>query len=443
MSAMFDNQVVTMDPGSPGLSVIQGGRLHLRTLIMLRWVAAVGQTATVLIVYFGLGFDFPVWFCLGAIAALVVSNAVLARRGRGRPRIRDREAVFLLGFDVVQLSVLLYLTGGLANPFVILIIAPAMVSATILSRAATIGLILLAAVCISLLGRYHLPLPWSGWPIELEPTYLLGIWTALAVAVVFIATFVWSVSEEARRMSDALAAAQSSLAREQRVSALGGLAAAAAHELGSPLATIAVIAKDLSQEVGADEPMAEDVALLLSQSERCQEIIAGLAHAPESAAGDGFGRLALSDIVAAAREPYLQDRSDIAIEIVRESDGGEPEMVYGPEVLHGLGNLIQNALQFANTKVTLSLSWTENEIVVGVRDDGAGFSPAVLATIGDPYISTRSGDGEHLGLGIFIAQTLLQRTGAELTFRNRDGAEVVIRWPRDMLGDSALQGEAR
>ena len=287
---MFSRTLESEDLTRTGLSVIQAGQVHLYTLILLRWVAAAGQTATLLLVFFGLGFELPIIACFGAVFALISSNLVLVSRGRDRRRITEREVVLLLGFDVLQLSVLLYLTGGLANPFIILIIAPAMVSATVLSRGATIGLIVLAMVCISLLGLYHLPLPWQGSPIKLQPTYLLAIWTALAVAVVFITTYVWSVSEEARRMWEALAATQTSLAREQRVSALGGLAAAAAHELGSPLATITLVANELSKEIPANSPIAEDVQLLLSQSERCRDIITGLAQAPEAAASGPFER---------------------------------------------------------------------------------------------------------------------------------------------------------
>ncbi|MBE88259.1 MAG: two-component sensor histidine kinase [Rhodospirillaceae bacterium] len=438
---MFKRDTYRFDSGGTGLSVIQAGRLHLRTLILLRWVAAAGQTATVIVVDFGLGFDLPLVPCLAAIITLVASNLILARRGRGRQRISDREAVFLLGFDVVQLSALLYLTGGLANPFVTLIIAPAMVSATILSRSATIGLILLAMLSISLLGRYHLPLPWSGWPLALEPTYLLGIWTSLAVAVVFIATYVWSVSEEARRMSDALAATQSSLAREQRISALGGLAAAAAHELGSPLATIAVVAKELSQEVPKNSPFAEDVELLLSQSDRCREIITGLAKTPEAVAKNPFARLPFLALVKTALSPYNSESVAVVVQIDELAKGEEPYLPYGPELVHGLGNLIQNAIQFAENSVALCLYWDLGEVRLIVQDDGAWFAPSVLSAIGEPYISTRTGDGENLGLGIFIAQTLLQKTGANLTFTNEKGAKVVISWPRAILEETNIEGE--
>lgn len=417
----------------PQLGVVRGGRLRLRTLIMIRWVAAAGQTITVLAVHFGLGYPLPLPICLAVIATLVLSNLILARRGPGRARLDDRAGVVLLGFDVLQLAALLYVTGGLQNPFSILIIAPVMVSATILSRTSTIALTALSMVSISLLAFFGTPLPWSPGVLELPTVYILGIWTALAVASVFISTYVWSVSEEARRMSEALAATQNSLLRQQRLSALGGLVAAAAHELGSPLATIAVVAKELSREVPRNSPIAEDVDLLLSQSERCREILAGLARTPEASGPEPFDQLPLRQLLETAAEPYQSEGIAMDFRTDPDSEGDEPVVARSPEILGGLGTLIQNAVQFAAGRVTVTSYWDGDAVRVTVHDDGVGFPPSVLSVIGEPFISTRSDDGEHMGLGIFIAQTLLDRVGAQLTFNNRGGAEVVIRWPRFIL----------
>lgn len=422
--------------GVARLRLIRGDRLHLRTLALIRWVAATGQTITVLMVYFGLGFDLPLLLCLAVIATLVLSNLVLSHPRVARARLGNRAAAILLGFDVVQLAVLLYVTGGLENPFAILIIAPVVVSATILSRGATIALTLLAFASISVLAYFHTPLPWSPEVLELPAVYILGIWTALAVASVFISTYVWSVSEEARRMSDALAATQTLLARQQQLSALGGLAAAAAHELGSPLATIAVVAKELSREIQPDSPLAEDVDLLMSQSDRCREILAGLSRAPEVSGGDPFDRLPLTQIVEAAAEPYHSDAVDLEIVTAADTAGPEPVLARNPELFSGLGTLIQNAVQFARHEVVVSSYWDEWLARVVIHDDGPGFPPAVMAALGEPFVSTRAHEEDHMGLGIFIAQTLLQRIGADLSFANRDGAEVVIQWPRAILDPS-------
>jgi len=416
--------------------VTSGGRLRLRTLIMIRWIAVMGQSVTTLVVYFGLGFHLPLAICLTVIAALAVSNVLLTLRRVASSRLDDRTAALVLGFDVVQLTLLLYVTGGLQNPFVILVIAPVMVSATILSRGATIALTLLAVASITLLAVMRSELPWAPEPLNLPAVYVLGIWTALSVASVFFSAYVWSVSEEAWRMSDALAATQTSLARQQRLSALGGLAAAAAHELGSPLATIAVVAKELSREVPPGTPLADDVELLISQTDRCRDILTGIARTPESRSAEPFDRLPLSQLVEAAAEPHMGHAIDVEIVIEDDVEGEEPVVLGSPELLSGLGTLIQNAVQFARAHVFVGLRWDDQRVVISVEDDGPGFQPAVLAAIGEPFISTRTGgESEHMGLGIFIAQTLLAGLGAELSFANRrhGGAEVVIRWPRTIL----------
>jgi two-component system, sensor histidine kinase RegB len=408
------------------------GRLRLRTLVLIRWIAVAGQLVTVLLVHFGLGFSLPLAACLAVIAASVLSNILLYVRMPLRARLGDRDSMLLLGFDVLQLSVLLYLTGGLENPFAILIVAPVTVAATILSRGPTIVLMMLAVTSITGLALYHAPLPWGPDEFQLPGAYALGLWTALAVASVFIATYVWSVADEARRMSDALAETRLRLGREQSLTALGGLAAAAAHELGSPLATIAVVAKELSRDIPPDSEIAEDVALLMSQSDRCREILAGLDQ-HHIAGHQAFTRAPISILLERAGDPYYSDGVEqvVVIETRDESEHtlGEPTAEDSPELAYGLGNLIQNAVQFARSRVELRLYWDDETVRVTVSDDGPGFSNAVFASLGEPYMSTRG--GEHMGLGFFIAQTLLERGGGTLEFRNRNGAEVVIHWPRE------------
>jgi two-component system sensor histidine kinase RegB len=311
------------------------------------------------------------------------------------------------------------------------------VAATILSRGPTIALTLLALVLTGGLSVLHAPLPWTGLAMSLPFPYALGVWTALSVALAFIAAYVWSVADEARRMTDALAATEAALSQAQNLSALGGLAAAAAHELGSPLATIAVVARELSREVPADSPMAEDVALLISQSNRCRDILAGLALSPEAADHRPLERLVLSLLVARACEPYSDSGIGLDIVTAAQCRGEEPEAPETPEFTHGVGNLIHNAVQFAANRVEIELYWDEKTVRLRVRDDGPGFSPAVLASLGEPYVSTRADSDGHMGLGVFIAQTLLEMDHAGLQFANRDGAEVTIEWPRERFGRGA------
>lgn len=409
------------------------GRLRVGTLILIRWIAVGGQAVTVLTVQYGLGFDVPLILCSVTIALSAILNLLLAWRRTARARLGDREAALVLGFDIFQLGVLLFLTGGLQNPFVILLLAPVTVSASILSRGATATLAVLAIACITVIAGWHMPLPWSPGDFFPPLPYVIGIWTAMSVAVVFVASYAWSVAEEARRMSEALAVARQELSREQRFAALGGLAAAAAHELGSPLATIAVVARELSRSIEAGSALSEDVELLISQSNRCGDILAELARKPEAMGGGAFERMPFTALVEAAAAPHLE--GGIEHTLIRDVDSGsrEPEVARSPEILLALGTLVQNAVQFARSRVAFRVSWTDSEVQLIVSDDGPGFSADVLAGLGEPYVSSRAGDGEHMGLGVFIAQTLLERTGAVLVFRNREGAEVVIRWPRAML----------
>jgi two-component system, sensor histidine kinase RegB len=412
--------------------------VSLRKLVLIRWVAVAGQAATVVLVRFGFGFDFKIEAALTAVAISAVLNIVATLSHRGGARLGGREASFYLAYDTLQLGVLLFLTGGLQNPFAILMLAPVTVSATILSRASVIWLSVLTVAALSFLALVHMPLPARpDMSLQPQPLYVLGLWTALVSSTVFIAGYTWSVAEEARRLRDAFAATQLALAREQRISALGGLAAAAAHQLGSPLATIAVVAKELVRDLPADSPHAEDAQLLLSQSERCRTILAELARRGEGEEGGAFARLPVSALVEAAGEPHHSAAITLAYAAEPGSDEAgralaEPLVAPRPEIMHGLGNLIQNAVQFARREVTVTTSWTEETVAVDIVDDGPGFAPQVLARIGEPYISGRSGESQHMGLGIFIAQSLLERTGAKLAFANapHGGAEVEVEWRR-------------
>ena len=425
-------------PG-PALWTNLDGRVTLRTLILIRWIAVIGQLATVATVQLVMGFPLPLGPVLAAIGASVLLNLVaMAQRG-GRLRLADRDAALYLGYDMLQLTLLLYLTGGLANPFAILLLAPMTVAAAILSRYSVVLLTGLNLVCLTVLALWHFPLPWPE-PVPLvAPLYAFGIWLSLSVSASFISGYVFRVAEEARRFANALSASQVALAREQRLSSLGALAAAAAHELGSPLGTIAVVAKELLHDLPPGSPYTEDVALLQSQVMRCREILAELARKPEADGGDPFERLPLTALVEAAGAPHRLGHIQFVIE--RNSAAGdaagveEPIVRRSPEIIHGLGNFIQNAHQFAVERVTVTASWDAKSVTVVVMDDGPGYPAHLLSRIGEPYLSARTERSGHMGLGIFIAQTLLEKTGGRVAFSNNrsGGARVVVRWERGVL----------
>lgn len=408
------------------------GRVRVRTLVVTRWIAVGGQTVTLLAVSEGLSAPVPMTFCMAAVGCSAALNLwVMLRRGLNGWH-SDGEASLFLAYDVLQLSALLYLTGGLQNPFSVLIVAPIAISASTLSLGSTAALFLLAFGCLSLLMPLHLDLPYPGGGLELPPIYVMGMWTALSLGMAFVAFYAWRVAEEARRMSDALAATQLALAREQELSSLGGLAAAAAHELGTPLGTIALVAKELAREVGDTGEIAEDVKLLNSQSERCREILARLARNPQEQAEASLATMKLGALLLAAAEPHRREGKRLIVDRVSTDGAAEPMLRRSPELLQGLANLIDNAMDFARSEVRLRASWSREEVRLEIDDDGPGFALEILGLLGEPYVSTRRGRG-GMGLGVFISKTLLERTGAALGFRNRPrgrGAAVAIAWPR-------------
>lgn len=407
------------------------GQVRLRTLVLIRWVAVGGQAAALLAVYAGLGFTFPLGPAFLAVAASALLNVAVSIRFPPTRRLGDGEAAAYLAYDIVQLAALLYLTGGLSNPFALLVIVPVTISATVLSLRSTIRLAALALGCISLLAFLHLPLPWSEGGLALDRTYVFGIWTALSLGLLFLAAYAWRVAQEARHMSDALVATQMALSREQRLSSLGGLAAAAAHELATPLGTIALVAQELANDLPEGSALADDVALLRSQARRCRDILERLSARPGQGGDSPVDELPLSALVEVAAAPYRG--GPIELDLTAPS-GAQPVVGYSVEIIQGLGNLIENAVDFARHRVRLTLEWDEDAIRLAIDDDGPGFAPKILGLLGEPYLSTRRGHG-GMGLGVFIARTLLERTGAELAFANRrdGGATVAVEWPRAAL----------
>ncbi len=440
----------TVDRPESGLPPLaDSGLIRLRTLTLIRWVGIAGQLATLLIVHVGLGYQLPLGPALAVVGVSVMLNLAAILQRRTRVRLGDRDAALYLSYDLVQLAVLLFLTGGLHNPFVVLLLAPLTVSASILSRRSTTIITLLTLACVTVLALWHYPLP-SGpeGPIRLPPLYFIGLWFAIAVAAMFIAGYVWRVAEETRRLGEAFAASRMALAREQRISALGALAAAAAHELGTPLGTIALVAKELENELPPDSDVQADAALLSSEADRCRHILAELSRRPETSGGEPFERLTLQALIDAAGEAHR--RPEIALDIITVPlDGSRPPWARRtPELLHGLGNLLQNAQQFARRRVTVRAEWSRDEVLVTIADDGPGFPAAVLDRLGEPYLSVtgqrRADSGGHMGLGIFIAATLLERGGARLAFSNlgRRGAQVAVRWNRHMFETGGETGRA-
>lgn len=421
-------------------------RLKLDTLVRLRWLAVTGQCLAVALVHFELGFELPFAGCLGVIAAAAAINLWLRVRRPASHRLGDDGATALLAFDVLQLAALLYLTGGLQNPFAILFLAPVLISATALPPQRTLGLGLLAMLCATLLAFAHRKLPWGDDAgLELPRLYVGGIWTSILLGIAFTGAFAYRIAEEARQLSQALAATELVLAREQHISQLDGLAAAAAHELGTPLATIALVAKELDLQATPGTPMAEDTGLLREQVERCRVILSKLTSLDDDEQGGFLERMTLRLLIEDVAGP--QRHFDMAIHVDCAGDGPEPVTRRSPGLNYGLGNLVDNSADFAESRIDIVARWSPDQVWIEIRDDGPGFAPEVLLRVGEPYVTTRgraraSDEGASgLGLGLFIAKTLIERSGAQLVLTNvvapGHGAVARIAWPRSAFTDES------
>ncbi|MEZ5828782.1 MAG: ActS/PrrB/RegB family redox-sensitive histidine kinase [Hyphomicrobiales bacterium] len=425
-------------------------RLRLQTIVRLRWLAVLGQSLTVMSAYWLLGMDLPIGGCFAIIALSAWLNVALRIRYPASQRLKSHYAFLMLAYDVLQLAALLYLTGGLENPFAFLLIAPVTVSASTLPLRITVALGTLAILAATALTTFHHPLPWFHHSsLDLPLTYVLGVWAAVVSGILFISFYSWRTAEEGRRMAEALAAAEMVLAREQRLSALDGLAAAAAHGLGTPLATIAVVTKELLRDAKGADPHYDDLLLLRAQAERCREILKELAGRGEQL--DVFvSRMPVTHLIEEVVAPHraltvpIEVHAAPAPGIESGSDAArEPVAQRNPGVIYGLGNLVENAIDFAATKVEVDANWSQDEVRIVIADDGEGFPPNVLEQLGEPFVTTRPGGhwdeedpDEHvgMGLGFFIAKTLLERSGASLELANRPqpaaGAVVTVIWPR-------------
>ena len=422
-------------------------RLRLVTIVRLRWLAILGQILAICVVTFGFGFDLPLGSCLSFIALSAWLNVYLVVRFPARHRLSIGHATLMLAYDVVQLTALLYLTGGIENPFMMVMLAPVTVSAGSLPPRNTVLLGILTTVAVILLTTTHLPLPWyAGMRMDLPILYQYGYLAAVAACMMFMALYASRLARESRQMSAALAATDQVLAREQKLHALDGLAAAAAHELGTPLSTIVLVAKELERDSATTPAMREDLELLRSQALRCREILAKLTKRP-SEQDPLHAHLSVSELLDESANPYRHHGKPIRIQVGARpgtSSAEEPVGERRPGVIYGLGNLIENAIDFARSSVEIRADWTDKLVEVSLLDDGPGFPEDVLETLGEPYITTRAnggrmGNGEStgMGLGFFIAKTLLERSGATITLANRmmpaKGAVVRISWPRSVF----------
>ncbi|TNE67102.1 MAG: HAMP domain-containing histidine kinase [Alphaproteobacteria bacterium] len=415
-----------------------GGGVRLGTLVLIRWMAVAGQLAALAFVGFVLGFDVRPDITVPIVLTSAVLNLWYSFRADANTRLNDRQSAAHLAFDLVHLATLLFVTGGLANPFSILLLAPTSVSASILGQRSTKLLIALSLVLVSALAVTPFPLPWSQPPLEIHEVLMAGLWVSLCFTLVFLALYMARVGREGRHRARALAATQIALEQEQKLSALGTLAAAAAHELGTPLGTILLAARDrleILQSQGTDPDAESDLELIVAEATRCRNILSELREQRRAGAGDHFTHMALEAVLREAAAPH----EGRGVSIRFRSEGADALVIRRqPELVHAVRNIVENAAGYARRGVDIVAGWDNERIDVIIDDDGPGFDPQIVKRLGEPYVTTRqlvAGRDGGLGLGLFIAKTLLERTGATLTFDRSPtgGARVWISWRRDDL----------
>ncbi len=428
--------------------------VRLRTLIWLRWIAIAGQTIALTVAHFFFGVSVEIGLFAVVVGLSVIANLVAIFIYPRNKRLSEHEVVGMLLFDVAQLSALLFLSGGLHNPFALFILVPVVISATALRPQSTVLIGLVAIVLITLVANWHYPLRTDqGIVLRVPRIFVFGSWVAIVIGVTFLGVYAWKVTSEIHSMSEAFLATQMALAREQKLTDLGGVVAAAAHELGTPLATIKLAAAELSSDLDGQKDLQADAKLIGEQADRCRDILRSMGHAGKD---DLYVQSApLDSVLHEAADPHKGRGKTVLID-AQFDDEDHPEVLRRPEIIHGLRNLIQNAVDFAESTVWVEATLDQDRIIVRIIDDGRGFSNSVIGRIGDPFVRRRRPETsrrpgyEGMGLGLFIAKTLLERTGAELSFANgsdpmdgrphpgeRSGAIVEVIWPRSRLAPAA------
>lgn len=412
----------------------------------IRWIAIIGQLSAILIVQYGFNFDLPLGACLTVVAISAAVSLIQVIKSRKDDNFSVKALFGLLVFDVVQLAILLYLTGGLINPFAIMFLAPVTISATVLPQGRTLALVAIVVSLATILVAYHDPLPWGQAMLNLPPLYVTGLWTALVLTTIFIAVYASMVAKQSRDLARGLAEARVTMAQEQQMVALGSLATAAAHKLGSPLNTITLIAHDLGKMHPKDdfEMIKEDLTLLQSETERCRAILAELNQDAVSLGSETDDPMPVKALMNNLIEQRFADiKSMISLSVQGQDESPQPEVMWRPDLLHPLETLIDNAGQFAKTKINIIVSWTEQNLSVSIQDDGPGFQSAILSRLGEPYNSSRSGQEGHMGLGVFIAKTMIENIGGKLKLVNvkgGGGAQVTVTWPRAEIDSIGIKG---
>jgi len=406
--------------------------LDKNTLTILRYIAIFGQFFAINFVFFYLKLEFPIIESYIIVFLGLATNLFLQFKIRVN-QLKDTYASFFLLYDLIQLSALLYLTGGILNPFSFLLIIPAIVSSTFLSMGTTIILGVITSFMLFLLGHFYISLPGMDETIFYVPNfYKFGLLSSILIGLIFLSYFGIRFSGETKKRSEALNKLQEVIAKEYELESLGGQAAAAAHSLGTPLATISVVAKELKKEIGNNKEISKDVDLLISQTKRCSEILKQISK--KQIEEDNFlSSIRIEDLLEEIVNSFRETASK-QIDLFTEEDQNKINIQRTPEIIYGLRNFIGNAIKFSKSKVQINLKSNDKIIEIKINDDGPGIPEDIINKIGEPYIKSKSKElssNSGLGLGTFLGKTLLERQGAILKFKRNcklGGAQVTLSW---------------
>ena len=411
--------------------------LDKNTLTILRYIAIFGQFLAINIVYFYLDLPFPVELSYAVIILGLLTNIYL-QFGIKINQLKDFYSLIFLIYDLVQLSILLYLTGGIFNPFSFLLVIPAIVSSTFLSMGSTIILGFITTLLLFIISFFYLPLPGEDMALLHFPDfYKTGIIISILIGLIFLSYFGIRFAGETKKRSEALNKLQEVISKEYELESLGGQAAAAAHSLGTPLATISVVAKELKKEIGDDKEFSKDIDLLISQTKRCSEILKQISK--KQIEEDIFlSSIKFEDLLEEIINSF-KETSSKQIDLSMESDKNKIAIQRTPEIIYGLRNFIGNAVKFSKSKVKINLTSDQKLIEIKINDDGPGIPEDIINKFGEPYIKSKSKElsaNSGLGLGTFLGKTLLERQNAKLIFRKNGelgGALVIIAWKPNSL----------
>ena len=397
-------------------------------LIKIRWIAIIGQMFAILTVFFYFNVDVPIKTCLCIVFISSIINIYSSLTNKNNNYLSDEEAFYFLLFDTIQLGVLLYLTGGIYNPFSLLLIAPLIISASYLPIVYSIYLLILIISTALLISNVYIPIEWNQL-FQVPTLFKYGLTFALVISLFFIFIYVYLFANSARRISYALTETKSALENQKKISEIGSLSAAAVHELSTPLNTIFLILSDLRQDENVKDSVYinKEIDLLKSQAERCRNILLTLSKNPENLKDNFFDKITISDLIKINFDKFNNKKIKLKIKLINNTD--EPKIIFKDELTFAIGNIIQNAIQHSKNIIYVEILWNKIEFIITINDDGVGFNNDILDKIGKPYISKKN---TGMGLGIFISKNLIENIAGFISFGNNNdgGGRVEIKIKR-------------